>query len=289
MIIRHCGVLALPILAGIALGGWLGEASAQQPTQEQIAAIRQSCRSDFMAQCAGVQPGGREALQCLKRNAESVSAPCKAALDAVGPKPAPAAAEQEPAAPPAANAPEQPAAAAPQSAPAEPAQAGPTPPAESPPGPAPTEAGRPGPRPVTAVPPACRAEFVEHCPGVRPGSPVALRCLQVNAAALSPACQSALAGGGEGSPPPAAEAEAPPPAAAAPPAAAPPPAAAAPLGPIPPLMPRQAMQIMSFCGQERWTLCGNVPPGGGRIIACLAENAPRLSPPCYRAIARAIR
>ena len=130
MTIRHCGVLALLILAGVVPGGWLGEASAQQPTPEQIAAIRQSCRSDFMSHCAGVQPGGREALQCLKRNAASVSAPCKSALDAVGPKPA--AAEPEPAARPPANTLE-PAAAAPQPAPAEPAQAAPPPAAESPP------------------------------------------------------------------------------------------------------------------------------------------------------------
>jgi hypothetical protein len=287
---RHCGALALLILAGAVPGGGFDEASAQQPTPEQIAAIRQSCRSDFMSHCAGVQPGGREALQCLKRNAASVSAPCKSALDAVGPKPAPAAAEPEPAAAPPANASE-PAAAAPQPAPAEPAQGGPPPPAESPPGPGPTEAGRPGPRAATAVPPACRSEFAEHCPGVRPGGPVALRCLQVNAAALSPACRSALAGGGgrEGSPPPGAGPAPPPPGATPPPAAGPPPAAVAPLGPIPPMMPRQAMQILSFCGQERWALCGNVPPGGGRIIECLAENAPRLSPPCYGAIARAIR
>jgi Cysteine rich repeat len=48
-------------------------AFAQQPTSEQISAIRASCRSDFMAQCAGVQPGTRDALQCLKRNADKVS------------------------------------------------------------------------------------------------------------------------------------------------------------------------------------------------------------------------
>jgi hypothetical protein len=287
MTVRHCGVLALLILAAAVLDGWFGETSAQQPAPAQIAAIRQSCRSDFMSHCAGVQPGGREALQCLKRNAASVSAPCKSALDAVGSKPA--AAEPEPAAPPPANTPE-PAAGAPQPAPAEPPQSGPPPPAESPPGPGPTEAGRPSPRPVAAVPPACRSELAEHCPGVRPGGPVALRCLQVNAAALSPACQSALAGGGgEGGAPPEAGAAPPPPGAAPPPAAAAPPGAVAPLGPIPPMMPRQAMQILSFCGQERWALCGNVPPGGGRIIECLAENAPRLSPPCYGAIARAIR
>src|SRR6516225_9726630 len=62
-------------------------AFAQQPTSEQISAIRSSCRSDFMAHCAGVKPGTRDALECLKRNAAKVSPPCKAALDAVGPPP----------------------------------------------------------------------------------------------------------------------------------------------------------------------------------------------------------
>jgi hypothetical protein len=42
--------------------------AAQQPTQAQRDAIRAVCRSDFMANCASVQPGGKEALQCLLRN-----------------------------------------------------------------------------------------------------------------------------------------------------------------------------------------------------------------------------
>ena len=50
-----------------------------------------------------------------------------------------------------------------------------------------------------------------------------------------------------------------------------------------------AAEILSFCGPERAALCGDVPPGGGRIIQCLADQAPRLSPTCYGAIARAIR
>jgi hypothetical protein len=133
---------------------------------------------------------------------------------------------------------------------------------------------------------------------VRPAGEAALRCLQVNAPALSPPCRAAIEALGEAGAagPPAAPGEAP--AAVAPeaPAAGAPeaPAAApgrnvAPLGPLPPMMPRQAFQILSFCGRERMTLCGDVPPGGGRILECLAENAPRLSPPCYGAIARAIR
>jgi hypothetical protein len=290
--IKQTGVSTAVIVGALVLGGWFGEASAQQPTPEQIAAIRQSCRSDFMSHCAGVQPGGREALQCLKRNAGSVSAPCKTALDAVGPKPAAGGAEPAaapapapaPAAAPAANTQEPAAEAPPPAAPAEPAAAAPNPPAETPPGPGPSEATTPGAPQVAAVRAACRSDFGVHCPGVRPGGAAALRCLQVNAAALSPRCRSAVEAMGEG-------AGAPPPAAAAPeaPAGAPPPGAVAPLGPIPPMMPRQAVQILSFCGQERWALCGDVPPGGGRIIECLAQNAPRLSPQCYGAIARAIR
>jgi hypothetical protein len=103
-----------------------------------------------------------------------------------------------------------------------------------------------------------------------------LRCLQAKAAALSPPCRKAvMAMGGDGAPPPAA-------------GAAPPPTIA-PLGPIPPMRPRKALEVLSFCGAERRTLCGNVPPGGGRIIECLAANYARLSPECYGALARAAR
>jgi hypothetical protein len=282
MQIGHSSVASLLVLAAMLCGAWLAPALAQQPSSEQIAAIRQSCRSDFMSHCAGVQPGGRDALQCLKRNAGSVSAPCKSALDAVGPKPATERAEPAAAPPPpgpAANTPE-PAGADPAAPPPEPS-AEPGPPSA----PMPNEAAGPGSPQVGAVRAACRSDFGVHCPGVRPGGAAALRCLQVNAAALSPRCRRAVEAMGEGG--------APPPGAAAPEApeapAAAPPAADAPLGPIPPMRPREALEILSFCGPERAALCGDVPPGGGRIIACLAENAPRLSPVCYGAIARAIR
>jgi Cysteine rich repeat len=279
MQIGHSGVASLSVLAAMLCGAWLVPALAQQPSSEQIAAIRQSCRSDFMSHCAGVQPGGKDALQCLKRNAGSVSAACKSALDAVGAKPAAGGAEPAPPPPaPAANRPE-PADAAPAPPPEPAAEPGP------PSAPMPNESAGPGSPQVGAVRAACRSDFGVHCPGVRPGGAAALRCLQVNAAALSPRCRRAVEAMGEGG--------APPPGAAAPEApeapAAAPPAAVAPLGPIPPMRPRQALEILSFCGPERAALCGDVPPGGGRIIVCLAENAPRLSPGCYGAIARAIR
>jgi hypothetical protein len=256
-------------------------AFAQQPTSEQISAIRASCRSDFMAQCAGVQPGTKDALECLKRNAAKVSPGCKGVVDAVGPRPAenaapaPTPAPAKPAPSPAAAAPVPPPGAdEPPAAAAEPA-------APPPPGPAAAEGRKAASPQVAAIRTACRSDFGVHCPGVKPGGSAALRCLQANAAALSPRCRNAVMAMGEGGAPP-------PPGVDAAPEAAPPPAVA-PLGPIPPMRPRMALQVLSFCGPEQRTLCGNVPPGGGRIIECLAANYARLSPECYGALARAAR
>ena len=45
--------------------------SAQaQVTSAQQSAIKASCRSDFMAKCSGVTPGGKDALACLQKNVE---------------------------------------------------------------------------------------------------------------------------------------------------------------------------------------------------------------------------
>jgi hypothetical protein len=275
------------IATGLAVGTSL-TATAQQPTTEQISAIRASCRSDFMAQCSGVKPGTKDALECLKRNAAKVSPSCKTALDAVGPPPesaAPAAAPAKPAPAPAAAAPAPPppAAAAPPPPPAaaEPPAATAEPAAPPPPGPPAAEGKKPRSPQVAAIRAACRSDFGVHCPGVKPGGSAALRCLQANAAALSPPCRNAVMAMGEGGAPP-------PPGAGSAPEAAPPPAVA-PLGPIPPMRPRVALRVLSFCGAEQRTLCGNVPPGGGRIIECLAANYARLSPECYGALARAAR
>jgi hypothetical protein len=52
-------------------------------TLTQRDAVRASCRSDFMANCASVQPGGKEALECLLRNDSKLSAPCRSAVNAI--------------------------------------------------------------------------------------------------------------------------------------------------------------------------------------------------------------
>ena len=59
-------------------------AAPAAPTEQQKAAVRAACRSDFMSHCAGVQPGGAEALQCLKRNEVQLQAACRSAVAAIG-------------------------------------------------------------------------------------------------------------------------------------------------------------------------------------------------------------
>jgi len=235
---------------------WLAlPVAAQQPTPEQQNAIRQSCRSDFMANCSGVQPGGREALQCLQRNSARLSAACQGAIAAIAPPPAPAQAAPAPAATPAPAAP--PAAAAAPAARANAPAAGPTPAQRS------------------AIQQSCRSDFMANCRGVQPGGAEALQCLQRNSARLSPACQSAVAaisGGGNAA------------AAAAPP---PPPAAPAPMPAM--LPPRIELMIVRTCRPDVQVLCSGIPPGGGRLVACLAQNESQVSPPCRQALAEARR
>ena len=282
MRIGHSGVAKRLVLAAMLLGAWCATALAQQPTPDQIAAIRQSCRSDFMSRCAGVQPGGKDALECLKRNAGSVSALCKSALDAVGPKPAAGGAEPAPAAAPppapAANKPEPagtPPASAPEPSPAAAPPSSPTP--ERPP----TEAGNPPPPQVAAVRAACRADFGVHCPGVKPAVPphcdacksMPPRFRRDAAAPWKPwrRRRRATASGGTGG-----------------------------AGRIRPRRSRRSGRSHRCAapGARDFLVLRSRASGlvrrcaagrRDRIIQCLADQAPRLSPTCYGAIARAIR
>lgn len=96
--VRHLGTGALALLVAV-------PALAQQPTPAQADAIRSACRGDFMSHCRGVQPGGADALACLKRNAAQVSQSCQGALAAAsGASAAPSAAAPASAAVPAAPA-----------------------------------------------------------------------------------------------------------------------------------------------------------------------------------------
>ena len=83
---RRIGTREVAALAALALSIAMAEPSAGQPSPEQIDTIRQACRSDYIAHCSSVQPGGREALQCLERNAAQLSTECGSAVSAAVPK-----------------------------------------------------------------------------------------------------------------------------------------------------------------------------------------------------------
>jgi hypothetical protein len=52
------------------------------------------------------------------------------------------------------------------------------------------------------------------------------------------------------------------------------------------MLPRRALMVLAQCRPDQERLCAGVPPGGGKIFACLAANAQQLSPVCYDALAR---
>jgi hypothetical protein len=235
---RAIAALALLVLSVPAL--------AQQPTQEQIGAIRSNCRSDFMSNCSGVPRGGAEALRCLRDHMAQLSPGCRTAVSAATPAAAPKVAE---------------------------------PPAGAPAAPATTPAAPPAPAPAAAAPSAPAAPVAE------PATPPAAQPATASAppapatSKKSPPPKSAAAQPATPQPNRAAAAAAP----AAPPAPAP---AAQPtsLGPIPPLRPAVRLMIVRACKPETQTLCGMVPAGGGRIVECLAAHGASLSPGCRDAI-----
>jgi hypothetical protein len=247
-------------------------AFAQAPTDAQKSAIRSACRSDFMAHCSSVTPGGVEAYQCLQKNMSSLSPGCQTAVRAVEPAAAPkteaAPAKSEPAKSEPAKTEAAPA--------AEPAA---KPAAAAVPAPKAAAAKQPSSAQVSAIKSACRADYPKVCASVPPGGAPALECLEKNKAKVSAACAKAVnAASGSSA------------AATAAPAGATP-AAAAPAAPptvivLRPLRPREELLIVrSACGADIRTLCAGVEPGGGRIVQCVASNAASLSPVCKDVLA----
>src|SRR5712671_927702 len=58
-------------------------ALSQGPSEAQREAVKSECRSDYMAHCSSVPPGGEAALQCLAKNMSSLSAGCQGAVRTV--------------------------------------------------------------------------------------------------------------------------------------------------------------------------------------------------------------
>lgn len=128
---------------------------------------------------------------------------------------------------------------------------------------------------IGAIRQACRSDYQTYCASVPTGGAAALACLQQNASSLSGPCQRAV-----GSAAPTTQTQQPPPASAAAPGTAP----AARTSP-PPVSPGQeAVLLRRSCGPDFRAYCRDVPPGGGRIIACLEANGPSLSRPCRSAL-----
>jgi len=257
--------VARTVTLTMALLGFAGPAAAQQPTQDQVAAIKASCRSDYMSYCMGVPRGGPEALQCLKKNVASLSASCqlavKAASGGTAGAPAPSNAATSAAEPAAPKAEPAAATAAPASPPA-PAAANPVTPSAAAPAasPAVTTSGAAAKQAAPAPPPAGKSAAVPAAPA--PSSP----------------------------PPTTAKAVAPPPAtptASTEPAA---PAAAPPGSALPPVTgfipPRKKLAVMRTCNAELKAFCSEVTFGGGRAIGCLQANAASLSPGCRETLAK---
>jgi hypothetical protein len=280
-----------PCLAALAIGvmtGVLADQASAQVTSAQQSAIKASCRSDFMAKCSSVTPGGKDALACLQQNVASLSSACKTAVSATLPPPAPAPKAAAPAAAAVAPAPadtaEAPAANkpiatetadAPAETPAPPPAVAAPPPKAVVAKPAKTVAVVAAPAGPTAaqqsaMKQACRSDFMSRCSGVAPGGKDALVCLQRNVAALSPACKQVVSATMGGAPAPAAAA-APATVVVATPTAAP--------------TPQQLSAVKFTCRGDFSRHCRGIQPGGPEALACLQSNAARLTPDCKTSLA----
>jgi hypothetical protein len=253
--------------------------AAQPPTQAQRAAIKSQCRSDYMAHCSSITPGGAASLQCLQKNMASLAPGCQAAVQAVtGPSEAKSEPKTE-------SKPETAAAPAAETTTETKAEPAPASPATAP---ASKSAGmnKPSSAQVAAIRSACRSDYPKVCAGVPTGGAQALQCLEENKASVSPACQNAVAAASTAAPAGSAPAQE---AATSP--AAPSAAPAAPSAPavivLRPMRPREVLFVMrSACGTDVRTLCAGVDPGGGRILQCLTSNASSLSPECRSVLGR---
>jgi len=262
----------LPLLA-VATFTLATPALSQAPTDAQRAAIKSECRSDYMAHCSSIPPGGAASLQCLEKNMASLSSGCASAVRAV----------EAPAEPKAEAKPEPKPEAAPATATAKPEEtpakteaakpAAETPAKTSAPKAASSTTAKPSSAQIAAIRSACRSDYPSVCAGVPTGGAPALQCLEKNKAKVSASCQKALAAVGGGAAPAARGSAA---------AAA---TAAAPAAPerlvLRPLRPREELFVLrSACGADVRSLCGGVAPGGGRIMQCLAGQSASLSAEC---------
>ena len=160
--LTRAATLGALMMAAIFAGA--APAFSQAPSQAQRDAIKSQCRSDYIAHCSSVPPGGEASLQCLQKNMSSLSSGCQSAVRAVE---APAAPEGRARARRAKHrAPPPPAAAA------KPAAETAAPKPAAPPA---TAAKQPSSAQVSAIRSACRSDYPKVCAGVPTGGAPALQ------------------------------------------------------------------------------------------------------------------
>src|SRR5262249_43489464 len=153
------------------------------------------CRSDYIAHCSSVPPGGAASLECLQKNMSSLSASCASAVRAVE---APSAAPKtEKAEEPKAEPKAEPKTETKTETKAEPAPAAKETKAATEPKAA-SAARKPSQAQISAIKSNCRSDYPKVCAGVPTGGQAALECLEKNKAKVSAACAKAVAAVGGG-------------------------------------------------------------------------------------------
>ncbi|MBI3703937.1 MAG: hypothetical protein HY244_08850 [Rhizobiales bacterium] len=146
-------VVAPPVVATPPAATAPATETAPSPTEQQMKAIRFTCRHEFANNCRGVPPGGAEAIACLRGIPAKLTPGCKTSLAALGD--------------------------------AMPAARGPLPPAATRRPNAPVV--------MTAViGRACMRDLLLHCRGVGVGDGQKIACLMERGPALGPLCKAAL-------------------------------------------------------------------------------------------------
>jgi cysteine rich repeat protein len=254
--------ICILVLAAALCGA--GQTAAQQPSEDQIAAVKSNCRSDFMAKCWGVPRGGTEAFQCLKKNLASLSAPCQQAVQA-------AIAAATPKAPSAAPAPAKPGGCTGCASTAV-GHCSPPATAAAPSSPQAPKSGTAAATPQSAPQPAPQSEPKAAAKASeKPGAPTH------SATTQSPASQ-AKAKGSAAAEEPNSSAPAKQPAAALAPETSP-----TIIGIIP---PRKKLMVFRSCRKDLDAYCAGVEYGDGRQLRCLESNKASLSPDCQGALAK---
>ncbi|HEX9905443.1 MAG TPA: hypothetical protein VGA77_10810 [Propylenella sp.] len=80
---KHIAAVLFLALVAAPLAGPLTAFGQSQPSDAEKQKVRVDCRGDFIRNCAGVTPGGVDALNCLVAHMSSLSDACAADINAI--------------------------------------------------------------------------------------------------------------------------------------------------------------------------------------------------------------